>query len=356
MISHKNMARGLARYLAFALVLGTAIGIIAAPAKAASISEATQKILDYDAKGAATSKKYRIAYLTECVNNPYCQARLKGLEDAAAKYGFEFKIFDANFNPAEQLKMVQNAVTEGFDGYLFAPAATAPGCSMWRRNLEPLDEPVVSLDLPMCKDADYTPGLAATVTMQRQVYYNAHIDFAFASCTEPCEVAAVGGFVGSDLFGFWEIAIEQGKAKYPNVNVVVDEPGNFDPRVALEKIQNGLIAHPDISVVISSWDDMTRGVEQAIEGAGKKPGTDIRIYSIGATINGVAKVKQGIYNETTVLLPWEESYYAAVALIAALEGEPVNGYIDEAELPAVTEGPATIIITKENADTITPNY
>ena len=347
---------GLAARLAVAFALGAALGIVAIPAEAGSISEPTQKILEYDARGVTPSKSYRIAYLTECVNNPYCQARLKGMNDAAAKYGFEFKIFDANFNPAAQLKMVQNAITEGFDGYLFAPAATAPGCTMWKRHLEPLDEPVVSLDLPMCKDADYSPGLAATVTMQRQVYYNAHVDFAFESCTEPCKVAAVGGFVGSDLFGFWENAIEQAKAKYPNADVVVDEPGNFDPRVALEKIQNALLAHPDITVVLSSWDDMTRGVEQAIEAAGKKPGTDIRIYSIGATKDGVDKVKRGIYNETTVLLPWEESYYAAVALIAALEGEPVNGYVNEAELPAVTEGPGTIIITKENADTISPNY
>ena len=74
-----------------------------------------------------------------------------------------------------------------------------------------------------------------------------------------------------------------------------DEPGNFDPRVALVKIQNALLAHPDITVVLSSWDDMTRGVEQAIEAAGKKPGTDIRIYSIGATKDGVDKVKAGVY-------------------------------------------------------------
>ena len=356
MTLHGRLLQRLAHRFAFVLGLVAVIGVLAEPAEAGSISEPTQKVLDYDAKGVTPSKNYRIAYLTECGQNPYCSARRAGLEAAAQKYGFTYKRFAANFNPVEQLKMVQNAITEGFDGYLFAPAATAPGCSMWKRHLEPLDEPVVSLDLPMCKDPNYTPGLAATVTMHRQVYYNAHVDFAFESCTEPCEVAAVGGFVGSDLFGFWENAIEQGKAKYPNANVVVDEPGNFDPRVALEKIQNALLAHPDITVVLSSWDDMSRGVEQAIEAAGKRPGIDVRIYSIGATKDGVRKVKAGIYNETTVLLPWEESYYAAVALIAALEGEPVNGYVNEAEMPAVTEGPGTIIITKENADTITPNY
>ena len=40
----------------------------------------------------------------------------------------------------------------------------------------------------------------------------------------------------------------------------------------------------------------------------------------------------------------------------AVEGKPVNAFIDEALLPTVTDGPGGIFITKENADKITPNY
>lgn len=353
-ILHRPRRAALAVVATVALALPALSVGVASHASAAS--EAVTKVLAFDAAGAKPSKTYRIAYLTECIQNPYCQTRLKGLEDAAAKYGFEFKIFDANFNPAAQLKHVQNAVVEGFDGYLFAPAAAAPGCNMWNQQLKATGKPVVSLDLPMCRDENYTEGLAATVTMQRQGYYNAHVDHAFASCTKPCEAMAVGGFVGSDLFNFWENAIKQGLFKFPNVKMVSDQPGNFDPRVALEKTQNALLANPNIEVVLSSWDDMTRGVEQAIAAAGKQPGKDIRIYSIGGTKDGVAKVKAGVYNETTMLLPWEESYYAAVALLMALEGQPVNAYVGEAEMPRVTDGPGTIIITKENADKVQPNY
>lgn len=349
-------SRRLALAFITAAAIAAPIAALGSSGHAADVSEPVRKVLAFDAKGAKPAKKFRIAYLTECIQNPYCQTRLKGLEDAAAKYGFEFKIFDANFNPATQLKHVQNAIVEKFDGYLFAPAAAAPGCNMWNQQLKATGKPVVSLDLPMCRDENYTAGLAATVTMQRQGYFNAHIDNAFASCTKPCKAAAVGGFVGSDLFNFWENAIKQGLFKYPNVKMVSDQPANFDPRMALQKTQDALLANPDIELVISSWDDMTRGVEQAITAANKKPGTDVRIYSIGATKDGVAKVKAGVYNESTMLLPWEEAYYAAVALIMALEGQPVKGYVSEAEMPRVTDGPGTIIITKANADKIEPNY
>ena len=46
--------------------------------------------------------------------------------------------------------------------------------------------------------------------------------------------------------------------KYPKVQVVSDQPGNLDPRVALRVIGDVLRAHPDLDMIISSWDDMTR--------------------------------------------------------------------------------------------------
>ena len=315
----------------------------------------TPKVLAWEKTGAKPAKRYRIAYLAECTSNPYCRTRLDGIRAAAKKYGFEFKVFDANFTPQTQLGQVQNAVAQGFDGYVFAPVAAAAGCTMWTRFLKPTGKPIVTLDVPMCDDADYTPGLAATVTMVRQAYFDAHVDFAFRSCRSACKVAAIGGFTGSDLFTIWERAIAQGKAKFPNVQVVSDQPGNFDPRVALRVIGDALRAHPDLDMVISPWDDMTRGAQQAIEAAGVKPGTDVRIYSTGATKIGLERVKQGAWNETSIFLPFEESYYAAVALMMALDGKPVNAYVNEAELPAVTDL-GSIHVTRENAARFKPNY
>ena len=126
---------------------------------------ATSKVLAFD-KAGESAKKYRIAYLTECVGNVYCEARMNGIQAAAKKYDFEYKVFDANFNPQTQLRLVQDAVAEGYDGYLFAPTAGRAGV----HNVEALPgsrraSRSCTLDVPMCDDADYTPGVAATVTM-----------------------------------------------------------------------------------------------------------------------------------------------------------------------------------------------
>ncbi len=201
-----------------ALSIGTVFAVAGAhQAAAVEMSPAVKAVVDYDKSGEVPKTKYRIAYLTECVDNPYCLARLAGLKEAAEKYGFDFKIFDANFSPATQAKVVENAVTEGFDGYLFGPAAAQPGCGLYNRLLKPTGKPVVSIDIAMCGDPDYTEGLAATLTMQGPAHFNEFLENAFASCTDTCEVAAVGGFVGSDLFTYWEEAIKKAAAKHPNV-------------------------------------------------------------------------------------------------------------------------------------------
>jgi ABC-type sugar transport system substrate-binding protein len=278
------------------------------------------------------------------------------MEAAAEKYGFEFQLFDANFSPAEQLKQVQNSVAGNFDGYIIAPTAGAPACNMWRQFLEGTGKPVVVINLPMCGDADHTDGISGTVTMQGQPYFDAHIENAFASCEGTCKAVAVGGFLGSDLFNLWNNAVINGDEKYENVEVVSNQPGNFDPRTALRVVQDALSADPDISIVVSSWDDMTRGVEQAITSAGKIPGVDVRIYSVGGNADAIERVKQGTWNSTTVLLPFEESYYGGVAMAMALSGDPLDGYVNEADLPAVTDGPGTIFLTAENADLHEPSY
>ena len=103
----KNVAScgRIARAFAVALVFVAGLAGSNIKASAVEMSAAAKAVVDYDTAFTTPTKKYRIAYLTECVDNPYCLARLEGLKAAAKKYGFEFKIFDANFSPATQAKV-----------------------------------------------------------------------------------------------------------------------------------------------------------------------------------------------------------------------------------------------------------
>ncbi len=82
---------------------------------------------------------------------------------------------------------------------------------------------------------------------------------------------------------------------YTNVEVLVNQLGNFDTRAALRVFQNGLSAMTDILIVVSSWDNMTHGVEQTVISVDKIPGTDVRIYSVGANQDGLTRVIDDTY-------------------------------------------------------------
>jgi|GEM_PF-1237100 len=299
----------------------------------------------------------KVAYLTECAAaNAYCQARLRGAQDAGKKLGMNVTVFDANFDTTTQLQQVQDAIQRGFDGYILSPVADSPGCSNFDL-LKATGKPVSTINSPMCGNADYTEGTAGFVGMQTTGYFKEHLANAFKSCSAACNVVAVGGFVGSDLFTRWETALKEAAKEYPNVRIVADQPGNFDPAKALGVVQDAMSANARVDLVVSSWDDMTRGVEQAVRDAGKKPGTDVRIYSVGGTAAGIAKVTEGAWTSTSVLLPYQEAYYGVAQLAKALTtGRDTPGFTYLAQAPTIKDGPGSIFITAANAGKFKAEY
>jgi ABC-type sugar transport system substrate-binding protein len=102
---------------------------------------------------------------------------------------------------------------------------------------------------------------------------------------------------------------------------------------------------------------MTRGIEQGITSSGKKPGKDVRIYSVGGTRQGVASVARGTWNGTTVLLPYEESQYGVVQLgrfFATKKNSPGFTYLANAQV--IADGAKSIFITKTNAMRFAAEY
>jgi ABC-type sugar transport system substrate-binding protein len=345
---------------ALAACAGPTSGTGADPSKTVAVasSEAMASTLKFLNGGLPDLSGKKIAYLAECATeNAYCQTRWNGAQDAASQLGADVVRFDAAFDPAAQRNQTQTAIQRNFDGYVLAPVADASGCATFKL-LQATGKPVVNINSPMCGNPDYTDGTVGFVGMQTQTYFEAHVDQAFASCQgRPCKAVAVGGFVGSDLFTRWESAIKSVAAKYPNVTLVADQPGNFDPKTALAVVQDALTRDPDVDLVISSWDDMTRGVEQAIVAAGRKPGSEVRIFSVGGTKYGLDKVKAGIWTETSVLLPREESYYGFLQLGRALAtGDDTPGFTYLAKAPVVTDGPKSIFITAANAADFQAEY
>lgn len=330
----------------------------APPSTSAKVDPASPlgQTLAYIQSGQKPGNHPKVAFIDACTSNTYCQAGLQGAKDATARFGMTMKLYDSNFSSDTELKNAQDATQQGYDGYVFAPLTQTAGCATFRL-LKSTGKPVVNDNSPMCGNADYTPGTAGFVAVQTAAYFQRHLEYAFKSCPSSCEALIVDAPITSDLYKLWESALNKVKPEYPQVKVVVDQPTDFLPAKTLQVTQDALQKHPSISMVISPWDDATRGAEQAIIAAGKKPGTDVRIYSMGATKDGIAKVQAGTWNETTVFLPYEEGYYAFAQLARKLAtGKDTPAYTDLSGAPSVVDGPGAIYITKDNANKFHPRY
>lgn len=326
-------------------------------AEAEASGEAMAATLAYIEAGLPDLSGSSIAYLTECgPENAYCQVRLQAAEEAADQLGAELTVFNASFNPQTQVQQTQDAIQAGFDGYVLSPVNDTVGCSNFEL-IRATGKPVVNINSPMCGNADYTEGTVGFVASQTESFYLDHVRNAFSSCEGDCQAVMVGGFVGSDLYGRWSRAIDQAATEFPNVEIVSNQPGDYDAATALRVVQDALSANPDIQVVVTAWDEMTNGVQQAVEQAGLEPGSGVRIFSIGGTKDGVDRVADGLWTSTTILLPYEESFYGFVQLAHAMAtGESTPGFTFLGEAPAVQDGPGTVFLTKDNAAKYTPQF
>jgi len=302
-----------------------------------------------------------IAWLKADAKNPYTIAEQRGGLDAAKRYGADVKVFDASFNPTTQFQQFQDALTGyesgEYDGLIVEPVAGEVICPRVQQALDK-GVPIGVDNLPLCGDDGYTGGAVGYAGVQRQRYFDEHVKYAFESCEgKPCEVAVIAAPVGFDVNTKLQTALKKLGPEFPNVDVVTNQASDFSAQDGYKIMRDTLTAHPNVSVVISEWDDQMTGVVKAIEQAGKKPGTDVRIYSNGADKTGVGLLKEGRMTESTLLLPYEEGNYAMEQMIRFLQtGKKTPGTVWLPMAPIVKEGPGTMFITKENADKWTPEY
>ena len=306
-------------------------------------------------------KTYRLAYLAECyANNPYCIAKFNGVQAAAKKFGATVKLYDANFSATNQNKQVQDAVNEGFDGYIFGPAAQVPGCAMWNKYLKPTGKPVGLEDIPICNNPDWTPGSVGFVGFQTQANFDAEHDHDLkeACGTDPCQALSVSGFLGSDLYNMWSKATENAVAKNPNVELVTKTiPAEFSAPKAYGLVLDMLRRNPGVKVILSHDDNMSTGIVRAIRAAGKEPNTDIKVYSQGGPQIGLDMISRGEATGTVNLLPYEEGEYSAAQVLRYLiEGKTTPGWVNLADAKKIKDGPGTVYITKANVDKAQPEY
>ncbi len=138
------------------------------------------------------------------------------------------------------------------------------------------------------------------------------------------------------------------KKKCPDggVEIIAQQPGDFNPDTGLKVMENILTAEDDIDAVYTHDDDMAQGVVQAIRNAGRDE--EMFLTGVGGSQDAMDQIKEGgLYRATFLYNPNMAASAVNMARLVALgEGFPE---LVPPEVPRQVVVPAAVV-TQDNVE------
>ncbi len=249
----------------------TRVLLVAAALSACAVAAVTASAGAKD-RSTQAGKPVRIGVLLSATANTYEQADLKGIQDAAKKYGGKVvKVFDANFVASTQSSQVEDAITsKQYDALVIVPQAGNTIVPQVKDAIK-AGLKVVCLLSPcgsnQQSNARQIPGYVTTVGYQFAENGTDIAKAIVAACgsLNPCNVAYEPGLLSFSTEVFRTNGIKAYLKKFPHIKIVAEQEGKYLANTGRTAMQNMLQAHPDVNVA-----GLQRRSDDGRDGAGRE--------------------------------------------------------------------------------------
>ncbi|MET7479477.1 substrate-binding domain-containing protein [Streptomyces sp. NPDC005648] len=263
------------------------------------------------------------------LNNPFFVQIRSGAQAEAKRLGVDLTVTDAQNDASQQANQLQNFTSSNLGAII----------------VNPVDSDAASNSVKAADKAGI-PVIAVDRGVNR-----VSVDALVASDNvKGGELAA--RTIGEKLGGKGRIVILQGQAgtsaareraagfaaglkAYPGIQVVAQQPADFDRTKGLDVMSNLLQAHPDVRGVIAANDEMALG---AVKALGSKAGTSVSVVGFDGTPDGLTAVKNGTLYASVAQQPSMLGKIAVDNALKALQGKKVE---ETVKVPVK-------VVTKEN--------
>jgi ribose transport system substrate-binding protein len=302
------------------------------------------------------SDPLKIAMFMPAVNTSYLQANIKGAQDEAAKVGATISVFDAKFDPMNQLNQMQNAIqTKQYNAFIVFPLAGQVICKVATEEAPKAGILVSSYHFSLCNttfEADekqWAPGTLQYVggASSYSVFLN-YVTEIIKANPGPQKVGILTGLELADDTLRIKRVIDELKTKYPQFEIVDNQHTDYTIPDAQKHAQNMIQAHPDIGIIITTYSNISRAAVNALEQAGKAG--SVKIYDFGGTSWSKKAIESGQVVATVPFYAYTAAAVAVRNLALAHEGKEVPHYVPNDGGPA----DAAAIVTKSNIDQFKP--
>ena len=257
-----------------------------------------------------------MAFIPQIIGIPYYAGFEAGAQKAAAEFGVEFKMSGpATANSAEQLRIFESLVQQGYDAI----------------SISPLDPTSINSAITKAREKGVvvTTSDADAVTSDRQVFVSQATDedLGFTVMDSLAEQMGKKGQFGivsgapdtASLDAWAKFIQERAKSEYPDIEFVGGVRNATDSALALKEAQNLMTAFPDIKGIVAVPSTAVPGVSQAVQNAGKAG--KVAVIGYGSPKTAGPFIESGVMKETVLWDVPELGYLTVWANQQLVEGK-----------------------------------
>jgi ribose transport system substrate-binding protein len=289
------------------------------------------------------------------------QAAVAAAKGVAAKNHVKMDVFSADWDTNKQLTQIQDAISSG--KYQAFVVESIDGQSVCKSVRDAIKQKIVVTiyNTAICGNyrQGYTPGTAGYFG---EIQYRTGLQMGQSIAQAlggKGKIGYISGPVQNSIVGQTTQGIKDALKKYPNVKLVAQLAGDWDPAKGLGATQDLLQSRPDINGIVYGVDQMAVPSVKWLQQSGK---LGVKIVSLGGTKQAFDLIRQGKMYSTFNSLPREEAAYALQAAIHTLNHRPiaVPGWNAKSKVynvlkdPRFKGGPA--MVTKKNVNTLTAEW
>jgi simple sugar transport system substrate-binding protein/ribose transport system substrate-binding protein len=223
-------------------------------------------------------------------------ANTKSIQESAAKAGIELKFVDAQGKQENQITAIRSFITQKVDVIAFSPVVTS-GWDAVLKEAKDANIPVILTDRAV-DSADtslYQSFIGSDFKVEGEKAGEWLVE-QYKGKTGPVNIVELQGTTGAAPAIDRKTGFTEKIAADPNLKIVKSQTGDFTRAQGKTVMETFLQSTPKIDVLYAHNDDMGLGAIEAIEAAGKKPGTDIKIITVDAVKDGMTALAAGKIN------------------------------------------------------------
>ncbi|GAA1634825.1 ABC transporter substrate-binding protein [Actinoplanes couchii] len=223
-------------------------------------------------------------------------ANTKSIQESAAAAGIKLQFSDAQGKQENQITALRSFITQKVDVIAFSPVVTS-GWDAVLKEAKDAGIPVILTDRAVDSQDDslYESFLGSDFKVEGQKAGEWLLK-EYEGKSEPVNIVELQGTTGSAPAIDRQTGFGDAIKANPNFKIVKTQTGDFKRADGKTVMETFLQSTPDIDVLYAHNDDMGLGAIEAIEAAGKKPGTDIKIITVDAVKDGMTALADGKIN------------------------------------------------------------